>query len=241
MKTVREVSVLSGVSVRTLHHYDAIGLLKPAAVTEAGYRLYDEASLRRLRSILLLRELQFPLREIKTFLENPDFDEETALRQQIRLLELQKAHTEKLIAMARETLEKGVRQMDFSAFDTTEQQRYADEVRERWGHTEACRQSEARESRKSEAQRSADADGLMAVFARFGAAMAEGKTPAEAAPLAGELQQYITDHYYACTADILRSLGAMYTEDPRFTKNIDRAGGEGTAVFARKAIELYCG
>ena len=75
MKTVHEVSRISGVSVRTLHHYDAIGLLKPTAVTEAGYRLYDDAALARLQNILLYRELEFPLKEIKAILDQPEFDE----------------------------------------------------------------------------------------------------------------------------------------------------------------------
>lgn len=75
MKTVHEVSRISGVSVRTLHHYDAIGLLKPTAVTEAGYRLYDDAALAKLQNILLYRELEFPLKEIKAILDHPEFDE----------------------------------------------------------------------------------------------------------------------------------------------------------------------
>ena len=88
MRTVKEVSRLTGVSVRTLHHYDAIGLLKPTEVTRAGYRLYDDTALSRLQSILLFRELQFPLKEIKAILDSPDFDPEEALTQQIKLLEM---------------------------------------------------------------------------------------------------------------------------------------------------------
>lgn len=89
MRTVKEVSRLTGVSVRTLHHYDAIGLLKPTKITDAGYRLYDDTALGRLQNILLFRELQFPLKEIKKILNNPDFDSNLAITQQIRLLELQ--------------------------------------------------------------------------------------------------------------------------------------------------------
>ena len=85
MKTVREVSKLTGVSVRTLHHYDAIGLLKPSRVTEAGYRLYDDTALARLQSILLFRELQFSLKEIRAILDAPSFDPADALTQQIAL------------------------------------------------------------------------------------------------------------------------------------------------------------
>ena len=99
MKTVKEVSELTGVSVRTLHHYDAIGLLKPSSVTEAGYRLYDEEALRRLQSILLFRELQFPLREIREILDRSDFDPEEALTRQIRLLELQRERLDRIIAL----------------------------------------------------------------------------------------------------------------------------------------------
>ena len=90
MKTVKQVSKLTGVSVRTLHHYDEIELLKPARVTEAGYRLYDDASLCRLHAILLLKELQFPLGQIREILDSPGFDPMQALQQQIELLELQK-------------------------------------------------------------------------------------------------------------------------------------------------------
>ena len=118
MKTVKDVSRLTGVSVRTLHHYDEIGLLTPAKVTEAGYRLYDDASLRRLHSILLLKELQFSLKEIKDILDSPGFDPMDALSQQIALLELQKKHLEDLISHARTIQKTGVIPMDFSSFDT---------------------------------------------------------------------------------------------------------------------------
>ena len=97
MRTVKEVSKLSGVSVRTLHHYDAIGLLKPTAVTASGYRLYDVTALRRLQSILLFRELGFPLKEIRTILDRPGFDQRAALEQQIHLLELQQKRLGELI------------------------------------------------------------------------------------------------------------------------------------------------
>ena len=106
MRTVKEVSKLTGVSVRTLHHYDAIGLLKPTAVTQAGYRLYDDAALGRLQTILLFRELQFPLKEIKAILDSPGFDRSQALEQQIALLELQYQRMGELLAFAREMQKK---------------------------------------------------------------------------------------------------------------------------------------
>ena len=86
MRTVKEVSRITGVSVRTLHYYDAIGLLKPTKVTEAGYRMYDDTALSRLQNILLFRELQFPLKEIKVILDSHGFSQEEAIAQQIKLL-----------------------------------------------------------------------------------------------------------------------------------------------------------
>jgi len=117
LNTVKEVSRLTGVSVRTLHHYDAIGLLKPTRVTDAGYRLYDDTALARLQTILLFRELQFPLKEIKEILDSPGFDPRDALEQQIRLLELQRQHLDTLISHARKIQTTGVTFMDFSPFD----------------------------------------------------------------------------------------------------------------------------
>ena len=103
MMTIHEVSKLAGVSVRTLHYYDAIGLLPPTALTESGYRLYDDTALARLQSILLFRELEFPLKDIKRILDGPKFDQATALTDQIKLLELQQARLGRLITLARET------------------------------------------------------------------------------------------------------------------------------------------
>ena len=164
MKTVHEVSQISGVSVRTLHHYDAIGLLRPTAVTEAGYRLYDDTALARLQSILLFRELAFPLKEIKRIMDDPQFDQATALEQQIRLLELQQERLSRLIGLARETMKTGVTHMDFTAFDNSKLEQYAAEVKERWGNTAAYQESAQRPA----AEQKDAAAGLMAQFARMG-------------------------------------------------------------------------
>ena len=161
MKTVMEVSRLTGVSVRALHHYDAIGLLKPSKVTEAGYRLYDNNALRRLQAILLFRELQFPLKEIKNILDSPVFDPDEALRQQIHLMELQKQRLEDLIHLAHDIQTKGFDTMDFHTFDKTKQEQYAEEVRTRWGQTEAYQEYKQRGS-------AGNGDALMALFADLG-------------------------------------------------------------------------
>ena len=160
MKTVHEVSELAGVSVRALHHYDAIGLLKPTQVTPAGYRLYDDAALARLQTILLFRELRFSLKEIGAILDSPRFDRRQAMKQQVELLSLQRERLDKLIVLARELSEKGGDPMDFSAFDKTRLEQYAAEAKARWGDTEAYREYERRGS---------DFAAIMEVFRAFGA------------------------------------------------------------------------
>ena len=145
MRTVKEVSKLTGISVRTLHHYDAIGLLKPTKVTKAGYRLYDDTALSRLQSILLFRELQFPLKEIKEILDSPGFDPAEALEQQIQLLQLHYQHIGKLISLAREIQKKGVSTMEFQVFDKSEMERYKAEAKARWGDTRAYQEYEQKQ------------------------------------------------------------------------------------------------
>lgn len=238
MRTVKEVSEYTGVSVRTLHHYDAIGLLKPAKVTEAGYRLYDDAALQRLQSILLFRQLQFPLKDIKAILDRPDFDPTEALSQQIRLLELQKKHLEELISHARELLQNGVNIMDFQAFDQSELEQYKEEAKERWGATQAYQEYEARATGKQDF--GASTQQMMSIFAELGTLRQASPADAAVQEKVAALRQFITDHYYTCTPEILRGLGQMYTGDERFRRNIDRAGGEGTADFAAQAIAFYC-
>lgn len=238
MKTVHEVSRLTGLSVRALHHYDAIGLLKPAKLTEAGYRLYDEASLRRLQTILMFRELGFPLRDIGRILDSPDFDPREALSEHIALLKLQRKHIDGLIDQA-EKLMKG-ENAGFAAFDRSEMERYAEEVRERWGHTDAYRESLEKTKGKSEGERKDAAAALMAQFAAFGKLRTLAPDSDEAQAAVKRLQDCISANYYRCTKEILAGLGEMYTADERFRESIDGAGGSGTAAFVRDAIAAYC-
>ena len=240
MKTVKEVSRLTGVSVRTLHHNDAIGLLKPTQVTQAGYRLYDDAALGRLQTILLFRELQFPLKDIKDMLSASDFDPMAALSDQIRLLELQREHLDRLIGHARRIQKTGVMNMDFNAYDTKKLDAYAAEAKQRWGHTDAWRESQEKAKGKTSQDQAAEADGLMDIFRRLGQLRQGDPAAPEAQTLIAELRQYICDHYYNCTNQILFGLGQMYAAGDEMNENIDRAGGAGTGDFARRAIEVYC-
>lgn len=240
MKTVKEVSNLTGISVRTLHHYDAIGLLKPAQVTDAGYRLYDDCALRRLQTILLFRQLQFPLKEIKEILDRPGFDPMEALAQQIRLLELQRQQLEKIIAHARQIQATGVMNMNFEPFDTTEMDRYSAEAKAKWGKTDAYKEFERKTAGQSKQQLNSTGDGLMDIFAEIGRIRHLSPESGEAQALIAKLQSYITAHFYTCTPQILRGLGQMYIAGDAMTENIDKAGGPGTAEFAHRAIEIYC-
>ena len=240
MKTVKEVSLLTGVSVRTLHHYDAIGLLKPTRVTEAGYRLYDDTALRRLQTILLFRQLQFPLKEIRDILDSPDFDPMEALTQQIHLLELQRKHLDNLISHARKIQTTGVFSMDFSTFDTTELDQYTAEAKARWGKTKAWQEYEQKAAGQTAEQKQSTGDALMDIFARFGKIRHLSPESQEAQELVASLQDFITRHYYTCTKPILQGLGQLYIAGDSMTENIDKAGGEGTARFAHDAIEIFC-
>ncbi|MGN0517178.1 MAG: MerR family transcriptional regulator [Acutalibacteraceae bacterium] len=239
MKTVHEVSNISGVSIRTLHHYDAIGLLKPTELTQSGYRLYDDAALERLQSILLFRELGFPLKDIRVIIDSPVFDKREALRQQIKLLELKRKQIDGLISLAQNIIDNGGNKMDFSAFDKREQEQYAKEAKERWGGTSAYAEYETRVQGKSDGEQIKAADGLMRIFAEMGKIKNSAPDSVQAQAIVKKLQQYITDNYYTCTPQILSSLGAMYTGDERFKQNIDSTGGEGTAEFTALAIEAY--
>lgn len=237
MMTVHEVSKISGVSIRALHHYDHIGLLPATEVTEAGYRLYDETALERLQHILLFKELEFSLKDIKEILDSPDFDRSKALEQQIHLLELRKEHLENLIDLARGIKMIGVKHMSFKAFDTRKIDEYAAQAKSSWGKTDAYREYEKKsEGRSKETQQKLNME-MMNIFAEFGKIRDKAPDSEEAVALAKKLQDHITENYYTCTDEILQGLGMMYAGGGDFTTNIDKFGGEGTAVFACEAIK----
>lgn len=241
MMTVHEVSNLTGVSIRALHYYDQIGLLPAAETTEAGYRLYDDTALERLQQILLFKELQFSLKEIREILADPDFDRTKALEQQIRLLELRRNRLQDLIDLAREIKTTGERKMSFAAFDTKKIEEYEAQAKAAWGHTDAYKEYERKSAdRKKETQQQLNHD-MMEIFREFGDLRTQAPDTAEAAALVKKLQAFITANYYHCTDEILLSLGEMYAAGGEFTENIDKAGGAGTAVFVNEAIRAAIG
>lgn len=240
MMTVHEVSELTGVSIRALHHYDRIGLLHPAEITGAGYRLYDDTALERLQCILLFKELQFSLKEIKDILDSPDFDYSRALDQQITLLQMKKEHLENLINLAREIKQIGVKKLDFTVFNTKKMDEYAERAKESWGQTPEYREFEEKsKDRTKEDERKLWA-GLMEIFTEFGSMKGSSPSGSEAQALVKKLQDYITEYFYTCSDEILAALGNMYAGGGEMTDNINHAGGEGTAEFAAQAIKVYC-
>ena len=240
MMTVKKVSDLTGVSVRTLQYYDKIGLMSPTELTDAGYRMYDDTALERLQQILLFRELEFPLKEIKAILDSPNFDSKKALSQQIELLELKKQHLENLINFARGIKMIGVRAVDFSAFDRTKIDEYAKKAREQWSDTDAYKEFIEKTKDRTQKEDELLAEGFMSLFVEFGAMKNESPDSDKVQLQVKKIQDYITEHLYTCTDTILASLGKMYAGGGDLTDNIDNSCGNGTAAFVAKAIEYYC-
>lgn len=241
MRTVHEVSKLTGVSIRTLQYYDKIGLLHPSEYTESGYRLYDDTDLEKLQQILLFRELEFPLKSIREIIESPDFDRSKALEQQITLLTLKKEHIENLIAFARGIKAIGVKRMDFSAFDTSKIDEYAAQAKSLWGKTPEYKEFEEKHKDRTPEQEKIVSVQFMSIFTEFGKIKDTDPASETAQGLVKKLQDFISEHYYTCSNEILSGLGRMYSGGGDFTENIDKAGGNGTAEFVDRAIGIYCG
>ncbi|MGN1148470.1 MAG: MerR family transcriptional regulator [Lachnospiraceae bacterium] len=240
MMTVNEVSKLTGVSIRTLHYYDQIGLLHPSGITDAGYRLYDDTALERLQQILLFRELEFPLKDINKIINQKNFDAKKALEQQIALLTLKKEHLENLIAFARGIKLTGEKNMDFTAFDTKKIEEYTKQAKEQWGNTDAYKEYEQKSKNWSKEDQTLITKGLMDLFVEFGRMMESAPESEKVQLQVKKLQDYITAHFYHCTKEILSGLGKMYGAGGEFTENINKAAGDGCAEFTAKAIEIYC-
>ena len=239
MMTVNEVSKLAGVSIRTLQYYDSIGLLKPAEYTESGYRLYDDAAMERLQQILLFRELEFPLKEIKEIVTRPDFDKQKALEQQIELLTMKKEHLENLIQFARGIQNGGNNIMDFTAFDTSKLEEYTRKAKEQWGDSKAFSEYEQKSASRSKDDEKKLWSDFMKLFEKSGKLKDSDPKSAEAQAMVKDIQNYITQNFYECTNEILAGLGKMYAAEGEFKTNIDKAGGNGTAEFVSRAIAEY--
>lgn len=241
----KEFAILTGVSVRTLHYYDEIGLLKPFYVDkENGYRFYNEDSIERMQEILFYRELDFPLKSIQQIITSPNYDKQKALKEQKQLLILKKERLERLI-IALENVEKGEKTMSMNVFDNSEfentRKKFADEAKEKWGNTQAYKESCKKTSSYSEEKWNEINSVMNNIITEFAECVKNGVCPTDdfAQTLVKKWQDFITENYYTCTKTILSGLGEMYVYDERFKQNIDKCGA-GTAEFMAEAIKNYC-
>lgn len=242
--TISEMAKLARISVRTLHYYDEIGLLKPSEInSETGYRLYDEESIVKLQQILFYKELDFSLKEIKVMMEADDYDINWALESQKNLLKLKRQRLDRLINLLTKQLE-GEITMDFKEFDMKDievaKEKYAEEVKTRWGQSDAYKESQektAKYSKEDWAKISQEMDDLLKAFSEK--VDCEASDPAVQG-LVKKWQAFITSYYYECSDDILAGLGQMYGADERFIQNMDKFK-MGTAMLISQAIEVYCG
>lgn len=240
MMTVNKVSKLTGVSVRTLHYYDQINLLSPAATTDSGYRLYDDAGLERLQQILLFKELGFSLKDIKKIIDSPEFDKKKAIAMQIDLLKIKKEHIENMLAFAEKIEVTGDYKMNFNIFDNTKIEQYKEAAKKEWGNTDAYLEYEKKTADYSSSKQELLAQNMMNIFKEFGKNKECPPESENVRRLVEKLQNFITENYYTCTDEILCSLGQMYGAGGKMTENIDAAGGKGTAEFAAQAIKEFC-
>lgn len=234
---VKEIADLVGISVRTLHHYDAIGLLTPEQTTHAGYRIYSNKDLETLQQILFFRELGFPLKKIKKIIHSPSFDQQEALEIQHHMLLEKRNQLDKMIKTIEKTIQhsKGEIQMSnrekFEGFDFIHNP-YEQEAREKWGDTAV---DEAKEQTKQMTNQ--DEEKFNDIYRRLAAVR-------NLAPDSKEAQKEIHEWYLLLNTigtyslDAFKGLGQMYVDDERFTNNIDTFG-EGLATFMRDAMACY--
>jgi len=242
--TVKELSIIGNVSIRTLHHYDEIDLLKPAFVGDNGYRYYQSAQLTQLMQILFYKELDFSLEEIKQILADPNFDKVEAFQKHKHLLRLQIKRTKRLINTIDQILDsmKGNQKVNTKktsqAFDSSEIDQYKNEVKARWGHTEAYRQSMQRYKSWSKADlekiKQEGHDVTLAISQVMDLSVDNAKVQA----LIKKHHQHI-NRFYDCSIEIYRGLGEMYFADPRFTKTYEDIK-PGLAKFINLSIAYYC-
>lgn len=189
----------------------------------------------RLQQILLFRELEFSLRDIKAILDNPGFDNDAILEQQINMLVLKKQRLDGLIELARFIKKKGVYNMDFSAFDTSKIRQYADKAKSQFGHTTMYKEYETKNI-SPEAEKIIGIQ-IMDIFKEFGEMRDLKADSKEVQYQVNKLQSFISENLYNCTDDVLFCLADMYANGGEFTKNIDNTAGQGTAEFVCKAIK----
>lgn len=241
--TVKAVADKAGITIRTLHHYDDIGLLKPAAVSPSGYRLYTDRDLERLQQVLFFRELGFALEDIGPMIDSPSFDRRGALESHRKLLREQQRRIGKLIGSIDKTIdsiEKGTT-MDtkamFEGFDESKLEEYRKEAGERWGK-DVVDESYRRYGQLTKAQKAKLDNDMKDLNLVIAGRMDKGPADAEVQKRVAQWHRIINDNFYACSPEVFRGLGEMYVEDKRFTAFYDKIK-PGMAPFLRDAMRIY--
>ncbi|MGY1661157.1 MerR family transcriptional regulator [Geodermatophilus sp. SYSU D00705] len=241
---VGEVAALAGVTVRTLHHYDRIGLLSPSGRTSAGYRRYSPADLDRLHRVLVYRELGFPLEEVATLLDDPSADPAEHLRRQHRLLRDRLERTRAMVAAVEKEMEARAMGISltpeerFEVFGEHDPAQYEAEAEERWGDTAAWAESQRR-TRGYAKEDWLRVKGEMAdIGDRWVAVLRSGAAPdsEQAMDVAEDDRQHISRNFYECSPEMHAALGRMYVEDPRFTATYE-AMAPGLAQYVSTAVQ----
>jgi DNA-binding transcriptional MerR regulator len=242
--TVGDLARMAGISVRTLHHYDEIGLLVPSGRSEAGYRLYSDEDLARLRQILFYRELDFSLEAITAVLGEAEDGAEEHLRRQHRLLRQRRERIDVLLRAIEKEMEAHAMGMSLTpeeqleVFGTDQVEQWTEEAGERWGETEAWRESQRRAGTYTKddwieikAQANANLDA-------FADAMAAGEPPssARAMELAEEHRRHISRWFYECSRQMHLGLAALYISDERFTRHYEERA-PGLARYVHDAMQ----
>ncbi|TDL31544.1 MerR family transcriptional regulator [Jeotgalibacillus sp. S-D1] len=238
---VKEVAEIVGISVRTLHHYDDIGLLMPDEISESGYRLYSDENLETLQQILFFRELDFPLKRIKEILTSPSFDREEALQLHRQMLLNKRNKLDQLLVSIDKTIQhmKGEIMMSneekFDGFDFSHNP-YEQEARDRWGD-QAVDQSKEKIGNLSKVQQQNMKDEMEDLYNRMAAIRHLPPNSKEAQSLTHEWFTWLnTIGSYSLEA--FKGLGEMYVNDERFTSNIDKFG-DGLAAFLNESMTVY--
>lgn len=242
--SVQALAKLANTSVRTLHYYDEIGLLSPSRTLKNGYRQYDEPELLRLQQILFFRELDFALSDIKRILNSPYFDMAAALQDHRKLIELKKKRLNKLLHTIDETVKKLNHKNTmpdeelYDSFKDEEMKEYAEEAKQKWGNTDAYKQSQAKVSKMTKAEMQKLKDDGKKHMQNLAKAM---DLPIESPEVQALIKKSHADvnFFYDCSYEMFRNLGKMYQDDPRFTAYYEKFR-PGLAAFVQKAIEYYC-
>nr|WP_304943719.1 MerR family transcriptional regulator [Vallitalea guaymasensis] len=235
--TVKELSKIAGISVRTLHYYDEIGLLKPKMINESGYRIYSDNELETLYQILFFKELDFKLGKIKEIISNPSFNKEEALKQHKKLLLEKRKRLDNIIKSIDTSLKKGFDKNMMDLFSMENYEKYKEEAIEKYGDTAI--NSYKKTSKYSKKKWETIINEGNTIYRNLADNMDKDVSDPYVQKLIGQWKDHITTYYYDCNIEIFRGLGQLYVSDERFTKNIDKTK-QGLAGYMKEAMDYYC-